>query len=100
MAHAVALLDEYSRRGALERILLSIARKALDGGFSFVFFFSSDDRLKSLYRRFGMVFPPDLRFPDTAHLVGVYDPANPRNLERMRRIGGHLGLDPELPTVG
>jgi hypothetical protein len=98
IAHAVALLDEHAARAAFDNILLSIARKALTGGFAFVFFYTSDDRLEFLYRRYGMDFPPDLRLPHSAHLVGVYDPTRPANLERMRRTADRLGIDLAFPV--
>ncbi len=96
IAHAVALLDEHATRMAFNRILLSIAHKSLSGTFSFVFFYTSDDRLIPLYRRYGMEFPPDLRFPHSAHIVGVYEPARPENLTRMRTVAQRCGVELEL----
>ena len=92
IGHAVAILDDHATREALETILLSIARKALAGGFAFVFFYTSDERLVPLYRHFGMDFPPDLHFPHSAHVVGVYEPARPINLRRMRIVAHRLGV--------
>jgi hypothetical protein len=92
MAHAVSVLDEYANRGALETILFSIAKKSIIGKFSFVFFFVSDSRLVRLYRRFGMEFPDDLRFPHSKHVVGIYEPTALRNLERMRATAKRLGV--------
>jgi hypothetical protein len=97
IGHAVALLDEHATRRALQSVLLSIARKALAGRFSFVFFFSSDTRLARLYRRFGMEFPPDVCFPDSAHLVGVYEAAAPRNLERVALAAEQLQVEECAP---
>jgi hypothetical protein len=98
MAHAVALLDEHATRSAFDRILLSIAHESLSGAFSFVFFYTSDDRLVPLYRRYGMEFPPDLHFPHSAHVVGVYEPARPDNLARMRIVAQRRGVECELAT--
>ena len=96
IAHAVALLDEHATRMAFNHILLSIAQKSLSGAFSFVFFYTSDDRLIALYRRYGMEFPSDLRFPHSAHIVGVYEPARPENLTRMRTVAQRCGVELEL----
>jgi hypothetical protein len=93
IAHAVALLDEHATRMAFNHILLAIAHKSLSGGFSFVFFYTSDDRLVPLYRRYGMEFPPDLRFPHTAHVVGVYEPARPENVTRMCLVAQRCGAE-------
>ena len=93
IAHAVALIDEQATRAALETILLSIAVRSLSDGFSFVFFYTSDDRLVPLYRHFGMDFPRDLRFPHSAHTVGVYDVGRPANDARMRTVAQRLGVE-------
>jgi hypothetical protein len=93
IGHSVALLDAEATREALTWVLLSIAQKALAGAYSFVFFFSSDLRLAGLYRRFGMEFPADLRFPDSAHLVGVFDVKAPANLARVARASERFGIE-------
>ncbi len=99
IAHCVGILDAHANLDVLKTIFVSIARKALARGHRHLFFFTSDHRLKGLYRRFGMVFPPDLGFADSQHLVGSFDLGAVDNLARVVEIETHLGLGVAAPAL-
>ena len=90
ICHALGLLDEFASLDALRATLLIVAEKSLAGGYGCLFFYTSDHRLRAIYRRFGMEFPPALAMPRSLHLVGMYDPRDPGNLARMRAVAKRL----------
>lgn len=72
IAHSFSALNGYRNRALMKYAFLMIALEALEQGFQHIFFFMSDYRLGSVYKRVGMDFPPDLTFSDSKHLVGCY----------------------------
>lgn len=98
IGHSVAILNEHACRSALETILLSIARKALEQDVAWVFFWASDVRLATLYRHYNIHSSAELMLPGSSHVVGVYETAAPANLERMAQCARRLGVDVAVPA--
>ena len=72
VAHTLSMLDGHRNRVLLRYAFYLIAKEALDTHKQHIFFFASDHRLERVYKRFGLDFPPNLKLPDSQHLVGSY----------------------------
>jgi len=72
MVHSFSLLKKFRSLEMLKYVFLTIGLRALQANMAHVFFFFSDYRLKSVYQRYGLDFPEDLRFPNSQHVVGCY----------------------------
>jgi hypothetical protein len=72
MAHSFSLLKQFRSLEMLKYVFLTIALRALQANMAHVFFFFSDYRLKSVYQRYGLDFPDDLKFPSSQHVIGCY----------------------------
>ncbi|MBX2860040.1 MAG: hypothetical protein KTR14_02315 [Vampirovibrio sp.] len=84
ICHSLSILDAYRSLTSLRCMFLFVATEAIEKNYDHIFFYMSDHRLKGIYERFGLVFPENLRFPDTKHLVGYYS-LTPENLETIRQ---------------
>ena len=73
---------------------LQIALNALRGGYKHIFFFMSDFRLGTIYKRFGLEFP-DLSFHDSHHHLR----ATGRRI-RTERLIGDLCASPLIKCCG
>jgi hypothetical protein len=72
MVHSFSLLKDFRSLEMLKYVFLSIGLRALQAHMAHVFFFFSDYRLKTVYQRYGLDFPEDLRFPSSQHVIGCY----------------------------
>ncbi|MGE0201105.1 MAG: hypothetical protein AB7P76_09065 [Candidatus Melainabacteria bacterium] len=72
MMHTFSLLKDYRNLHMLKYIFVTVGFEALRQGYQHIFFFMSDYRLKSVYKRYGLEFPENLKFEDTHHTIGVY----------------------------
>ncbi len=72
MVHSFSLLKKFRSLEMLKYVFLTIALRALQANMAHVFFFFSDYRLKSVYQRYGLDFPDDLKFPSSQHVIGCY----------------------------
>ncbi len=73
IAHSYSALNGYRNRVLLKYAFLLIALEAIQHNYKHIFFFMSDYRLESVYKRFGLEFPKELTFSDSQHLVGCYN---------------------------
>ncbi len=72
IVHSFSLLKDFRNLEMLKYIFISIGLKALRMGYQHIFFFMSDYRLKSIYKRYGLTFPADLKFRNSQHTIGCY----------------------------
>ncbi|MFN8615221.1 MAG: hypothetical protein U0003_04850 [Vampirovibrionales bacterium] len=72
MVHSFSLLKQYRGLEALKYVFVTIGLRALQAHMAHVFFFFSDYRLKTVYQRYGLDFPEELKFPSSAHVIGCY----------------------------
>ncbi|MDH4379271.1 MAG: hypothetical protein QE263_05145 [Vampirovibrionales bacterium] len=72
MVHSFSLLKDFRSLEMLKYVFLSIGLRALQAHLAHVFFFFSDYRLKTVYQRYGLDFPEDLKFPSSQHVIGCY----------------------------
>ncbi len=72
IVHSFSLLKDFRNLEMLKYIFISIGLKALKAGYPHIFFFMSDYRLKSIYKRYGLTFPADLKFRNSQHTIGCY----------------------------
>jgi len=90
IAHCVGIIDAHASLDVLKTIFASIARRAQAAGHDQVLFFTSDHRLESLYRRFGMEFPQELALHESKHLVGMFDLTRCENRIRINQLEAEL----------
>jgi hypothetical protein len=72
IAHSFSTLSGYRTRFLMKYAFTLIAIEALAKNYNYIFFFMSDHRLGPIYQRYGLEFPPELKIPDSQHLVGYY----------------------------
>ncbi|MCA9806818.1 MAG: hypothetical protein KC476_02590 [Cyanobacteria bacterium HKST-UBA06] len=93
MAHTYSSLKKYRNLAMLKYTFLQIALNALRGGYKHIFFFMSDFRLGTIYKRFGLEFP-DLSFHDSHHLVGCYT-MNDEHIQTVLKAADEFGINTE-----
>lgn len=72
IVHSFSLLKDFRNLQMLKYIFVAIGIKGLQAGYHHLFFFMSDYRLKSIYKRYGLTFPADLKFRNSQHTIGCY----------------------------
>lgn len=72
IVHSFSLLKDFRNLHMLKYIFIAIGIKGLRANYNHLFFFMSDYRLKSIYKRYGLTFPADLKFRNSQHTIGCY----------------------------
>lgn len=93
MVHAFSTLEAFRNLVVLRYAFALMASDAWTQGFQHIFFFISDQRLIPLYQRFGLVFPPELPFPDPRYQVGSYS-YTPKNMKLLQQALHEMNLPP------
>lgn len=90
IAHTYSALNGYRNLALLKYSFVLIALEAIREDFQHIFFFMSDHRLGTVYKRFGLEFPSYLAFPDSKHLIGYYTPST--HMEAVLEAAQQFGL--------
>ncbi len=82
--HSFSLLNDFRNLESLKYVFILIALEALEKDFEHIFFFMSDYRLKSIYKRYGLEFP-EIAFEKSRHVIGCYT-LNETNVEKIASV--------------
>lgn len=86
IVHSFSLLKDFRNLSMLKFIFIAIGLKAIKQQAEHIFFFMSDYRLKSIYTRYGLVFPADLKFRNSEHVIGCYSLTEANMLTLLQEI--------------
>lgn len=86
IVHSFSLLKDFRNLSMLKFIFIAIGLKAIKQQTEHIFFFMSDYRLKSIYTRYGLVFPTDLKFRNSEHVIGCYSLTEANMLTLLQEI--------------
>lgn len=86
IVHSFSLLKEFRNLAMLKYIFIAIGIKALKQQVDHLFFFMSDYRLKSIYTRYGLIFPDNLKFKSSEHVIGCYSLVEANILKLMQEF--------------